>query len=183
MSLSSIDLCSKALNKIGADVIASFDEGSAEAEICYSLYSVLKRKLLSIYPWKFATKIAKLNRVDDNSFDGSFVYALPSDFLRALKIASGCPYHIIENRLYCADDDVVLEYIFDVEEEYFSSVFVSAFIDLLAAELSLSLLNDTSKYSLFYRLFSSDVKEAKSIDSIQETPKSIKNFSLIDARK
>ena len=184
MSFSSIDLCSKALNKIGANAIVSFDEGTPEAEICGSLYSTLKYKLLSIFSWSFATASQKLNRVvEDSKSEYGYSYALPGDFLRALKISSNSPYKILGNYLYCNDEEVYLDYIANVNEEYFTPVFISAFVYLMAAELSISLLNDTSKYSLFYKLFNSEIREAKAIDSMQETNKSFVNFPLVDIRK
>lgn len=186
MSFSSIDLCSRALNKIGAESIVSFEEGTPEAEICGSLYPTLKQKLLSVFEWSFALAVKKLNRVvDSDEYRESFgcAFALPLDCLRAVSIMPNVPYKIVGNYLYAEVEDVKLKYIANVAEEYFSPMFVSAFIYLLAAELSISLLNDTSKYSLFYRLFVSEFREAKSIDSQQETAKGIVHFPLVDARK
>ena len=174
------------MNKIGAESIVSFEEGTPEAEICGSLYPTLKYKLLSVFEWSFATAVKKLNRVVDNDeYRESFgqAFALPLDFLRAVSVEPNVPYKIVGNYLYAEVDDVKLHYIANVGEEYFSPIFVSAFVYLLAAELSISLLNDTSKYSLFYRLFVSELREAKNIDSQQETPKGIKNFVLVDVRK
>lgn len=184
MSFSSIELCSKALNKIGANSITSFEDGSVESEICESIYLTLKHKLLSLYYWSFATKTAELEPKESNEKYGySYAYILPVDFLRAVKIESNLKYKIAGSYLFSDDEKVKLEYIADVDEQNFSPLFVSSFIYLIAAELSISLLNDTSKYSLFYRLFNSEIKEAKSIESMQESNKTIRNFSLIDVRK
>ncbi len=184
MSFSSIELCSKALNKIGANSITSFDDDTVESEICESIYLTLKQKLLSLYSWSFAIKTAQLLRANAvQRYDYSYAYTLPIDFLRAIKISSKGKYKIAGNYLFCNDEEVELEYIADVDEEMFSPLFISSFIYLMAAELSISLLNDTSKYSLFYRLFHSEIKEAKSLDSMQQTNKTINNFSLVDIRK
>ncbi len=43
MALTSIALCSRALLKIGAGTIASFDEGTAEAEVAANLYTKPRR--------------------------------------------------------------------------------------------------------------------------------------------
>lgn len=186
MSFSSIDLCSRALNKIGAESIVSFEEGTPEAEICGSLYDTLKQKLLSVFEWSFAMAVKKLNRVIDGSeneeaFGNAF--ALPPDFLRAVGMVPDVSYRIVGNYLYTDAGEVKLKYIANVGEEYFSPIFISAFIYLMAAELSISLLNDTSKYSLFYRLFVTELREAKNLDSRQDTPMGIRHFALIDARK
>lgn len=55
MALSSIALCSRALLKLGASTIASFDEGTAEAEVSANLYPPVRDALLSAHPWNFAT--------------------------------------------------------------------------------------------------------------------------------
>ncbi len=55
MAISSIALCSRALLKLGADTLASFDEGTAEAEVAANLYPSVRDALLSAHPWSFAT--------------------------------------------------------------------------------------------------------------------------------
>jgi len=184
MSFSSIELCSRALNKIGANPITSFNDGTVEAEVCGSLYSTLKQKLLCLYNWSFAIKVAQLTVVEGvQRYDFSYAYALPVDFLRAIKITSEGKYKIAGSYLFSNEENVELEYIADVLETQFSPMFISAFIYLMAAELSISFLNDTSRYSLFYRLFNNEIKEAKSIDSMQQMNKKIRNFSLVNVRK
>lgn len=54
MTYTNIGICSNALLKIGAEGITSFEDGTAEAEIAYSLYPLLRDGLLSAYPWSFA---------------------------------------------------------------------------------------------------------------------------------
>ena len=184
MSFSSIELCSKALNKIGANPITSFNEGSVEAEICESMYENLKQKLLCLYTWSFAIKEVELLNSDEiGKYGYEYSYVLPVDFLRLIKISSNAKYKIAGSYLFCNDEQVKIEYVSNVDEEYFSPLFISSFIYLMAAELSISLLSDTSKYSLFYRLFNSEIKEAKSVDSMQQSNKTFDNFPLINARK
>lgn len=178
-----IDLCSKALHKIGANEIVSFDENTPEAELSKSIYPVLKRKLLSSFVWSFATKVLKLSLIEDeNQTEFQYCFLLPSDFIRAIKISPKVPYKIIENKLVANVSDVVLTYVSDVDEENFSPAFLNAFIYILSAELSLSLLDDVAKFNLFYRLYNSELREARFLDSAQETAKHFDNFSLIDVR-
>ncbi|MHA1597742.1 MAG: hypothetical protein ACTSV1_03385, partial [Alphaproteobacteria bacterium] len=63
MALSSIALCSRALLKLGASSIASFDEGTAEAEIAANLYGHIRDAVLSAHPWSFATGQTTLGRL------------------------------------------------------------------------------------------------------------------------
>ncbi|MBD5405973.1 hypothetical protein HDR59_05505 [bacterium] len=179
-----VDLCSKALNKIGASEIVSFDEGTPEAEFSRSIYPVLKHKLLSSFPWSFAIEVKKLNKLVNENVDGEYenCFLLPSDFIRAVKISSKLPYKIIGDKLFSDAAMVILTYVSDVDECKFSSAFVSAFIYALAAEFAMSLLDDVSKFNLLYRLYTSELREARFLDSVQESPKKFDDFSLIDVR-
>ena len=179
-----IELCSKALNKIGASEIVSFEEGTPEAELAKSFYPVVKAKLLSGYPWSFATRTAALARVaDPGPGEYSACFALPNDFLGALKISSGTRYKIARGRLFADAPAVELSYVADVDEGALPPVFTSAFVYALAAEFAISLLDDGAKFSLFYKLSNTELKEARFLDSSQESPKGLRNFSLIDVRK
>src|SRR3954447_16636716 len=54
MALTPIGLCSRALIKIGAGSITSFNDGTAEAEVADALYSSTRDALLSANSWSFA---------------------------------------------------------------------------------------------------------------------------------
>lgn len=71
MALSAIALCSRALLKIGAATIASFDEGTAEAEVANNLYAPIRDNLLKTHPWSFAS-----DGVSEMSFPPFFDQAL-----------------------------------------------------------------------------------------------------------
>ena len=73
-------------------------------------------------------------------------------------------------------------YIADVDEGSFSPAFVNALIYAMAAEFSMCLLDDATKFNLFYRLYNSELREARFLDSVQESPKQINDFSLVDVR-
>ena len=63
MALSAIALSSRALLKLGAAGIASFEEGTAESELAANLYPPTRDALLSAHPWNFATGQARLPRL------------------------------------------------------------------------------------------------------------------------
>ena len=103
MAIGNIAICSRALLKLGAGSISSFDEGTAEAEISANLYPSTRDALLSVYPWSFAvaqTTLPKLAASPIADFDNAF--QLPSDFLRIISAGigsrgRGISYRIIEN--------------------------------------------------------------------------------------
>jgi len=90
MALSALALCSRALLKLGAQPIASLDEGTAEAEVAANLYPAVRDALLSLHPWSFATAQESLLRLAARPVaDFASAFQLPAGFLRAL--SAGAP--------------------------------------------------------------------------------------------
>lgn len=188
MALSAIALSSRALLKIGAATIASFDEGSAEAEVAANLYPSIRDALLSAHPWNFATGQVALPRLAAAPLaDYSHAYQLPADFLRALSAGIGgqgfgVPYRIAENRLHADADELVLTYIFRPDELSFPPFFDQALITRLAAEFCIPLTESTTRAGLLYRLSEDEFRRAKLADGQQDTPQAITDFPLVEVR-
>ncbi|MBF0269344.1 MAG: hypothetical protein HQL44_12215 [Alphaproteobacteria bacterium] len=188
MALSSIALCSRALLKIGASAIASFDEGTAEAEVAANLYPSIRDALLSSHPWNFATgqtSLARLTATPVADYDHAF--QLPGDFLRALSAGvtgrgRGLDYRIAENRLHSNAQTVVLTYVFRPLEADFPPFFDAALIARLSAEFCAPITESTARAELLFRLAEDEFRRAKLIDGQQDTPSSIDSFPLVDVR-
>lgn len=188
MALSDIALCSRALLKLGSDGIASFDEGTVEAEISANLYPSVRDGLLSAHPWSFASGQVTLPRLAASPLaDYDNAFQLPADFLRALSAGVGARgrglnYRIAEKRLHTNADAVVLTYIFRPKETEFPPFFDSALIARLSAEFCIPITESTSRSEALMKLAENEFRRAKMIDSQQDTPIHIENFSLVEAR-
>lgn len=188
MALSSIALCSRALLKIGAETIASFDEGTAEAEIAANLYSTTRDAVLSLHPWNFATGQAVLPRLTATPVaDFTYAFQLPPDLLRVLSAGEdgrgrGLRYRIAEHRLHTDVPSVTLTYVFRPAEADFPSFFDHLLIARLAAEFCIPLTGSTSRSEMLGQLAESELRRARLIDAQQETPPRIEDFTLIDVR-
>ena len=188
MALSALALCSRALLKIGAATISSFDEGTAEAEVAANLYPSVRDALLSAFPWTFATAQAKLPRLAAApTADYAHAFQLPPDFLRALSAGAGgqgrgLAYRISETRLQTDAPEVVLTYVFRPSEGVFPPFFDSALIGRLAAEFCIPLTENTSRAELLFKLAEQEMRAARLTDSQQDTPPSFQDFTLINAR-
>lgn len=188
MALTDISLCSRALIKLGAQPIASFVSGSAEADIADALYSVTRDALLTAYPWSFATAQVALSASSTPPVaDYQYAYDLPADFLRAISVGStskarGARYRIIGGTLHCDQDAPVLSYIFRPGEADFPPFFDALLIARLSAEFCLPLTENASRAELLFRQSEDELKKARGIDAQQDTPQRLDQFSLIDAR-
>jgi len=188
MALSAIALCSRALLSLGAKTIASFDEGTAEAEVAASLYPSLRDALLSAHPWSFATGQTELPQLAAAPVaDFPYAFQLPPDFLRALSAGPvgrgrGLDYRIAEQRLHSSADRVVLSYIFRPAETSFPPFFDQTLIARLAAEFCLPVTESTSRADLLHRLAKQEFRNARLIDSQQDTPLRVEDFTLTSVR-
>ncbi len=188
MSLSDIGLCARALVRLGAAPITSFNDGKAESEIAGILYGSIRDALLSAYPWSFATgQIALTPLVDAPIADYQYAYALPNDFLRAVSAGNsgkgrGRHYRIARGELHCNDSAVTLSYIFRPEEEEFPAWFDSTLIARLSAEFCIPVTENTSRAETLYRFAEQEFSRARLIDSQQDSPSRLEHFNLIDVR-
>ncbi len=188
MALSALAMCSRALLKIGASTIASFDEGTAEAEVAANLYPSTRDALVSAYPWSFATGQAVLPRLSAIPVaDYANAFQLPADFLRALSAGSGprgsgVAYRIAEDRLHADEGSVTLTYIFRPTDEALPPFFQAALIGRLAAEFVIPLTENTGRAQLLFELAEREFRTARLIDSQQDLPPALADFPLIAAR-
>lgn len=188
MALTSIALCSRALLKLGAETITSFEEGTTEAEVAANLYSSTRDAMLSAHPWSFATgqiNLAKL--IAAPVADYSSAFQLPTDFLRALSAGRGGSgrgqeFRIAEKRLHCNSDEITLTYIFRPAESEFPPFFDQALIARLAAEFCIPLTESTARTEALHKLAEHQFRQAKIIDSQQDSPIRFEDFPLVTVR-
>ncbi|WP_137125556.1 hypothetical protein [Roseomonas sp. HF4] len=188
MALSALALSSRALLKIGAQPVASLDEGTAEAEVAANLYPGIRDALLSAHPWSFATAQAALGRLSAvPRADFAHAYQLPAGFLRALSAGSagrarGIVYRLFEDRLFTDAAEVALTYVFRPEESAFPPYFASALVARLAAEFCIPLTENSSRAEMLFRLAEAEMRQARQADSQQASARVLDGFSLVDVR-
>lgn len=188
MSLSPIAICSRALLKIGAQPIHSFNDDTAEAALAQAFFLPTCEALLSAYPWRFATAQAPLPRLSAAPLaEYPYAFQLPNDCLRVLSVGSGndsrgLRYRRIGNTLHCAADTIAIDYIFYDENGYAPAYFEQALIARLAAEFCLPLTENTSRAESLYRIAENEFDRAKRIDAQQDTPRALDDFNLLSVR-
>lgn len=189
MALSDIALASRALIRIGAAPISSFNDGTAESEIAGALFAPVRDALLSAYGWSFALGQVRLTQLQAEPVaDYRYAFALPTDFLRALSAGTGgrgrgVNYRVARGALHTNVDEIMLTYIFRPEEEEFPPYFDAALMARMAAELTIPLTENTSRAEAMFRLAELEYERARQIDAQQDTPGRIEDFSLINARE
>lgn len=122
-----LTIINAAATRTGSDPISSLSDGSPVAQIASNNYEDAVKTELALYPWKRATKIVQIDRLDpdvegDPPEPWTAAYELPSDLIeiRTVKV-SGYPidYEIHGNTVLCdaaEGDEVILHYIWRVPE-------------------------------------------------------------------
>lgn len=95
MATSQVDLCNRALRRLGTQsIITSLDDGSQEADMCAAFYgdvlgSILESPRCSAYPsytWQWCRKVASGTSSASNNPRWIYEYTLPADCLRIQEI-------------------------------------------------------------------------------------------------
>ncbi|MGF1562550.1 MAG: hypothetical protein ACFB3T_10265 [Geminicoccaceae bacterium] len=188
MPFSDIDYCAAALVKIGARPISAFNEPGAEAEVARTLYPMVRDSLLAAHPWTFATRQAELvEAASAPPADFAHAFQLPADFLKALSVGQGgfgrgVVYRLAGDQLHCDADTIVLTYVAQAPETLFPASFVDALCARLAAEFCIPLTENSARAETLFAVAERSLQKARSLDSLQDTPARIDDFSLIRAR-
>lgn len=195
VALSKFDICNRALDLVGASVIADFDGGSAESEVAGRTYEgLVEERLTGTMPdgaaieWRFCMELADLGvPLGDTPADKwAYAYNLPADLLaiRAVR-RSDWPvkFDRYGNKLFCDEGaDVVIEYTFRQVEASFAPYFRAAIVSELASVFAMSLNRDI-ELSDYYRKESAGLwAAARFADSKGRTTERVKASRILSAR-
>lgn len=115
---SQIDICNEALSRLGANRIASFDDGTIESIECGARFNIISKQVQSRGPWmsnKLRVQLPQLIKAP--TFGFTYAYQLPINplCLRPLKInedqVGQVDYQIENNLLLCNEPSVSILYI------------------------------------------------------------------------
>lgn len=84
---SEVEICNRALQKLGARRIVDLTEDTVNGRACNSAYKVLRDRELRKHPWNFA--ITRVQLAADSTapiFERARAFTLPSDFIRLLPL-------------------------------------------------------------------------------------------------
>ena len=161
-----ISLCSQALLLLGADTIASFDEGSLESTVASNLYEDTVRDILTKTRWRFASKKMELSRLTTEPLNQwKYQFQLPIDMLMLIRTYPTSNYEIYQDKLYTNNADVEIDYIYRVNEQFFPAYFVDALIYRLASKFAIPVTDDAAKGAEMRANYEILIKQARQADS------------------
>jgi len=194
------DIKNGALLLIGCKIVSDFSTDSSEKAVtCNTLYPDFKKQKISLRNWTFATKKVQLSGKTSLTDDiYLYSYDIPSDMLQLVKLFQSKTsrvivkdYSIRENKIFSNYDDLYVEYIYDVDESNYSSVYIHFLKYAFASEICFKITGDKVLADwLFIKAYGSpsdNLKgglfgEASLTDSRQKAVRIIQSSPLINAR-
>ena len=173
-----VEICNRALQKLGADTIISLTQDSVEARACNLAYPNVRDAELRAHVWNFAIKRTQLAADATAPVYGYlYSYTLPSDLLRLLPNDNTEGFYMVdwkvEGRKILTNDTAPLpiRYIFRATDTtQYDSLFSEALSCKLAMELCERLTQSNTKRQLAAEEYKLAIREARKANAFENTP-------------
>lgn len=137
-----LNYANAALTRTGNETITQFNDGTPGGDILGANYDQIVKGLLTVYPWRWATKTEALVSITGTpDLPWLYVYQLPVDLLK-LRVVTADGYNFDYerqfNKILCNipnTSDVVAKYTWSVPEAYWPGTFAEAVTQFLEAVL------------------------------------------------
>ncbi len=202
--LTDVQICSKALVRLGSDAIAAFSEGNG-GPICAEIFPEIKLRVLSAAPWRFcAVQSQKLTRtLTEPPTQYKFEYNLPPDALTGLprtvwnsafNSGRGTPYtdfDIFGTKLLTNAEEVFIDYFRETETGEFPIHVATLYLYAMTAEIAFPITDQANITNTWFKIAwgtpeqggkGGYFKEAQRIDSQGHPSQAIKNYPLTAVR-
>ena len=183
---SEIEICNRALIKIGEKTILSLDDNSKRARICKVLYEPTRDYVLRSHPWNFAVKRVELaQNTLGPVYDYAYSYELPTDCIRVLIPSREIWEYSIEGTTLVTDyPGAMLKYIARiVDPNVFDEAFREALACKIAAESALTLTDNDPRHKAMVQLYQLAIREAKSVNAMEKGPQWITSEQWLESRR
>lgn len=181
-----IDVCNRALDKLGQSPITSLTDGNKAANLCDRTWPVVRDRLLRSYAWNFAIGRA-ITAPDTESPAWGFDYqhSLPSDCLKFIEVLdhSTTEYEIEGGKILTDSDTLRIRYVRKITDpNEFDAMFLSLASALMAVEMCESLTQSNTKKNLLMQEFTDAARQTRSVDAMENPVQQLMEDSWIEAR-
>jgi hypothetical protein len=187
---SQVDICNRALQKLGADRIISLTQNSTSARACNLAYELVRDSELRAHVWNFAIKRTKLaSDATAPVYGYSYAYTLPSDCLRLLPNDHQEGFYSknfkVEGRKILTNESAPLEirYIYRVTDTtQYDATFTEALACKMAMEMCEELTQSNTKRQLAQDEYKATIREARKMNAFENVPVEQQTDSWLTAR-
>lgn len=171
----SVQICNRALQRLGAKRITSLTQDTPNARSCNFAYAPVRDAELRAHSWSSAVKRAQL--AEDSStplFGKKARFALPSDFIRLLPLdpeqnENTIDYQIENGFIYTNySAPLNIRYIYRITNvDTMDSLLQEAIAMKLAMELCEEITQSNTKFDLVSTHYKQAIREARRINAIE----------------
>lgn len=183
MPFSQVDICNKALTKIGSSRIVSLADGTKQANTLSAIWDMQRDVELAAHPWSFAMKRVELPALSTAPLYGwARAFQLPADFLRMVEVGefwslylpneTGEFFQIEGSTIVCDEASPLrVRYIRRVTNTgEFTALFAEALACRLAAELALDSTDSQSDRKSAWDEYETAISNARRANAIEKPP-------------
>lgn len=164
-----------ALRLIGTERINDITDDSPSADIVNDVWEVARLEALSSHEWRFASKVAYLQRGTDPDYGYDYRYQVPADFVRLNAVYSDAAmtsavrdYELREGYIHAGYEAIYLDYVGDNNTPgSWPAWFVSYMAAVIAMHMS-STQKSTSETERVEKLADKRLAQARMLDSTQQ---------------
>ena len=185
-SSADINIINRALALLGVNTITSLSDTSKPAATASVLWDDTRAAVFRSHPWNCLTKRVALAQASPAPTYGyTYKYALPSDFLRLIRLENPTDNYQIENDFILYDNDTLniqyLALITDVTK--YDTLLIDALATRLAADLAQPLLQSTNAMEQMYKMYDLKLKEARYVDAQENCQDVLDADYWVDSRQ
>lgn len=181
-----VDICNKALDKLGHGPITSLDDGNKAANLCTRNWPLIRDQVLRDHPWNFAVKRTVLAPSSNTPAWGfTYQFPLPADFLRLLEVRdlSTDDYQVEGRNILANDTALYIRYSYRAEDpNQYDSLFSDTAAVRLAYELCEALTQSNTKKQDLWQEYEDSLTRAKRADGQENPPQKFEEDDWIAVR-
>lgn len=183
--VSTVDICNRALQKLGERPIVSLDDDVKAARECKRAYELVRDAVFRDHPWNALAARASLAAMAEAPAWGfAKQYPLPVDCLRVLAVDTTLPWQV-EARRILTDEGAPLNIRYlrqDTDPTQYDFLLVESLAARLAAELAEPLTQSNTKREAAERHYTDVLTRARRADAQEGSPRRLAASSWLEAR-
>ena len=187
-----VDIANNALNIICASTISSLTEDTKNARICNQRFENVRNRVFRGHPWNCLIKRVQLAQNSTAPvIEYTYAYALPSDFLRCLKIhngptdsvASALDFKVEGKNIVTDEATVYLVYVAkDTDPNNYDSYLYEVLGYQLAADIAYGITNNASLAKNLLVDADEKLRESRFVDATENSTDTVEANEFTDAR-
>lgn len=183
--VSTVDICNRALQKLGHTKITSLDDDVKAARESQRAFALVRDAVFRDHPWNCLLARASLAALSEAPAWGfANQFQLPVDCLRVLEAEADCGWRV-EGRRILSDASAPLNVLYvrqETDPEQYDLLLVEALASRLAAELAESLTQSNTKKEMAERAYLEVLGQARRADAQEGSARRLFRSSWLEAR-